>query len=353
MRRLNLSDVTEGMFLGKTLYSEDGRVLLKAGTKLKARYIERLDELGVITVYVMESEDDALDMPDVLSESTRVQAMKTVKSVTDSLRTDADVDSDAVHNVVSTMIDEIISNKEILVGLSDIRTVDSYTFGHCVNVCVLCILAGLSLGFDHAKLKDMGVGALLHDVGKIMIPKEILTKAGKLSKEEFEIVKEHPHKGFQVVRKITGVNILSAHVAYQHHERLDGTGYPRGLREDEIHEFGLVAAVADVFDALTADRVYRQALMPSRAAAILRSYSVTQFSSLMVEKLLENIALYPVGSIVELNTGEVCQVVKVRRSSTDRPVVRILTDADGVALTTCEELDLSKCCGRIIVDVRN
>lgn len=353
MRRLNLSEVTENMILGKTIYSEDGRVLLKAGTKLKSRYIQRLNDLGVSAIFVLESEDDVLDVPDVLTEATRVQAMKTVKSVTDSLESDGTIDGEAVQNIVGVMIDEIISNQDILVGLSDIRTVDSYTFGHSVNVCVLCILTGLSLGYELSKLKHLGVGALLHDVGKVMVPKEILTKAGKLTKEEFKIIKQHPRRGFEVVRKIVGVNILSAHVAYQHHERLDGTGYPRGLCDDEIHEFGLIAAVADVYDALTADRVYRRAMMPSRAAAILRSYSVTQFSPYILEKLLENIAVYPVGSIVKLNTGEICQVVRVRRHFSDKPVVNILVDAHGRELRTPEELDLSQCPDRVITDVGN
>jgi HD-GYP domain-containing protein (c-di-GMP phosphodiesterase class II) len=351
MKRLNLSEVNENMFLGKTLYSEDGRVLLKAGTKLKPRYIQRLQELGVMSLYVMES-DDVLNVPAVLSEVTRIQAMKTVRNVTDNLRDDMTIDGAQVQNMVDTMIDEIISNREILVGLGDIRTADSYTFGHCVNVCVLCILIGLSLGFTREKLRDMAVGALLHDIGKVVIPKEILAKSDKLSKEEFEIIKEHPSKGFEVIKKIKDVNIISAHVAYQHHERLDGSGYPRGLSGDEIHEFGSIAAVADVYDALIADRVYRQALTPDKAAAVLRSYAYTQFSSYVVEKLLENVAIYPEGSIVELDTGEICRVVLVRKGQTDRPLVRVLIDADGVELTEYEEIDLADCHDRSIVDVR-
>ena len=156
--------------------------------------------------------------------------------------------------MVDQIIDELLADLSVLVNLTDIRTFDDYTFASLSNVSVLAIMTGITMGYNDLQLKELGVGAILHDLGKIRIDKSILSKTGELSKEEYEEVKRHPVYGFEILRQYQDVSLLSANVAFQHHERWDGSGYPRGLSGENILEYARIVAACDVYDALLADR---------------------------------------------------------------------------------------------------
>jgi HD-GYP domain-containing protein (c-di-GMP phosphodiesterase class II) len=209
-----------------------------------------------------------------------------------------------------------------------------------VNVAVLSVMTGISLGYNELKLRDLGVGALLHDLGKVKIDERIYNKPGSLTSEEFDTIKLHTTYGFEMLQSMKSVNILCAHVAFQHHERFDGQGYPRGMKGKEIHDFARIVSLADVYDALTADRPYRRALRPYHAVEYLNSMGGTQFDPDLTKAFVEHIAIYPVGSYVNLNTKQKAIVVSVNKPNKTRPVVRVLTDIDGNP-TTPFELDLS------------
>lgn len=340
MRRILTQKLVSGMKLAKTIYSSDGIVLLGQGMELRPQYIKRLLDMEVMSVFIEDEMSEGIECNDVIDERTRVAAVKTVREIVQCHTMGKTVDVRKAKQHVNDIVDELFYSKDVLVNVSDLRAKSDYTFYHMVNVAVLSVMTGISLGYNELKLRDLGVGALLHDLGKVKIDENIYNKADKLTDEEFEHVKQHASYGFDLVRNMEAVNVLCAHVAYQHHERFDGQGYPRGLRGKEIHDFARIVALADVYDALTADRPYRRAMLPYHAVEYLVAMGGTQFDPELTSVFVEHIAIYPVGTFVELNTKEKAIVVTVNKLHKTRPVVRVLTEADGARLKQPVELDL-------------
>jgi len=343
--RIPLDKVRKGMRLARAIYSADGRVLLNSGVKLKPEYIIKLRQLGYPAVYV-GTEDEDYPIPEVISERTRVEAVRCVRDLFTGEKL-GEGDLTPVLESVRSIVDEIVAEKEVMVSLSDIRSYDDYTFGHSVNVCALSVLIGSSFGLDQISLRELGVGAILHDIGKMMVPRSILLKPGKLSDDEFDIMKKHTKNGFEVLRQKYELSAKVCQVAYQHHERIDGSGYPRQLRGDQIILYARITGLADVYDAMTADRAYRPAFAPAKVLRLIRDLSGVEFDQDLVDVFFRHVAFYPLGSRVLLNTGEIGFVVD--HNMNDRqPVVRLLYDQTGRRVEELSELDLSKENGRCI-----
>ncbi len=271
MRRVSLKYLRPGMIIARPVYSGDGRLLLASGLSLTENYIKRLAELGIGSLYIEDQLFHGdLNIDDVVSEQTRIQSVKLVKEAFHSLEKEKYIDTWAVRKAVDDMADEIFSNKDILVNYFDIRTYDDYTFNHSVNVTILSILAGITLKYNRVQLRELAIGALLHDIGKVHLDKKILNKKGKLTAEEYKHIQQHSLYGFNTLRSYYEIPILSSIIAYQHHERLDGSGYPQCLKGEEIHEYSRVVMVADVFDALTSNRPYRKAYSVPHAIDIVK-----------------------------------------------------------------------------------
>jgi len=226
--------------------------------------------------------------------------------------------------------------------LTSVYVHDNYTFSHSTNVTIYTLAMAMKMGYNDKQLNEIGMGSMLHDIGKVVIPKEILNKPGKLTDEEFALVKEHPTFGFELLRKEHSISLLSAHCAFQHHEKLDGTGYPRGLKGNEIHEYGKVMAIADVFDALTSNRSYRSAMLPHTAMEIIFAGANTHFDANLIRVFQQSVATYPEGVTVKLNTGEEGVVIKYEFSAPARPLVRIIKDPNGKRIEKPYDLDLAK-----------
>jgi HD-GYP domain-containing protein (c-di-GMP phosphodiesterase class II) len=188
----------------------------------------------------------------------------------------------------------------------------------------------------------LGAGALIHDIGKTRLDKELLNKPGQLTPEEYNEIKRHSETGFEILRANREMSLLSAHIAFQHHERWDGQGYPRGLRGEEIHPYSRIVSVADVFDALVADRPYRKAFSTNQAISLMRRMSGTQFEPTILEVLISNIAEFPIGSVVTLSSGEIAVVVDTNKEKPTQPVVRVVFNKRWKPLTTVREIDLIK-----------
>ncbi|QGG48425.1 HD-GYP domain-containing protein [Heliorestis convoluta] len=345
MRKISMEQLTPGMILARTLYSSDGKILLGAGITVSASFIERLKKLGIPAVFIKDQLTDDLPIPQVIRESVRNATIKTVRDTffRVQLLGEKGIDGREIKKAVSHLIDEIIANRHILIHMSDIRAYDDYTFGHSVNVAVLATLTGLALGYNELKLRDLACGALLHDIGKMFVPIEILNKPGSLTDDEYKEIQKHSYYGFDVIRKKReDFSSLSAHVAFQHHERFDGTGYPRGLHGNDIHEFARIVAVADMFDALVADRVYRKGFLPYQAHEILMAATSQHLDPSITQVFLQNIAIYPIGSVVQLNTGAVGIVVDVNKLFQTRPVVRLIFSDEGKQLVEATEIDLTR-----------
>ncbi|MGI6551427.1 MAG: HD-GYP domain-containing protein [Syntrophomonadales bacterium] len=343
MRRVSLEYVEPGMKVGRTIYSTEGRPLLVSGMVLNENYIQRLRDYGIGSIIIKDDMFEEIEEPpDIISEQTRLESVKTVREVFRNFETKKRIDLKTVQETVNNLIDEVLSNRDLLMNFSDIRSYDDYTFCHSVQVCVLSIITGLSMGLDQLKLKELGAGALIHDIGKTRLDKELLNKPGQLTPEEYNEIKRHSETGFEILRANREMSLLSAHIAFQHHERWDGQGYPRGLRGEEIHPYSRIVSVADVFDALVADRPYRKAFSTNQAISLMRRMSGTQFEPTILEVLISNIAEFPIGSVVTLSSGEIAVVVDTNKEKPTQPVVRVVFNKRWKPLTTVREIDLIK-----------
>ncbi len=349
MHRLPVAKARAGMVVGKPVLGSNGQMLLSAGMVLTDSYIMRLREKGVPSVYIQEQVPELMvDVQDVISDESRLRANVVVRDLLKDARSELAVArrgfvtlNDAqVRKSVNSLVDELLQNRDIAVNLADIRTLDNYTFGHSVQVGVLSILTGITMGYDNLKLRDLGIGAILHDIGVTRVQDYIATKAGALTPEEMAEMQKHCEYGFDMLRYQPNISLLSAHVAYQHHEKHNGQGYPRGLKGDEIQEYARIVAIAEQYDSLISDRPWRPAHLPHEAVEIIAGGGDYFFDYRVVKPFLANIAVYPVGTMVELNDGTRGIVTSVQKGITLRPQVRLVRYADGTAIRPPLEIDL-------------
>lgn len=343
MRRVKIQELNFDMVVARNIYDSDGRILLHAGVELNQNYVNRLGQMGISSVYIRDEFDSCnIPIPDVVSEETRIETVKIIKQNFECLEHDRKINTRSIKRMVDNIIDELLANYNVLVNLNDIRSFDDYTFAHSVNVCILSIMTGMTMLYHDLKLKELGIGALLHDIGKTKIDKQILNKTETLTREEFTEIKRHTEYGFEILRSNDDISLLAAHVAYQHHERWDGKGYPRQLAGDHIHTYARIVAAADVYDALLADRPYRPSYSVHQAITILKNMSGIYLDADCVSALISNIAIYPIGSLIELNTGEIGIVVDTNKESPTRPIIRIIIDNNRHRIVRQHEIDLSK-----------
>lgn len=340
MRLVSVDHVKPHTFLAKTIYDDQGRVLLAKGTQLNEHYIRRLGDLGIWSLYIQDDLAASIEIDDVVSERTRVQVIQTTKEALQKAQAGRSIDSRKIREAVGGIIDEILQTPDIIVHITDVRSLQDHTFGHSVNVCILSMITGMAMGYDQLKLKELGTGALLHDVGKAMIPQHIINSPKVLSAEEYRLVQNHSSLGFEALRKSENISAVVADVAFQHHERFNGKGYPRNLAGKDIMEFARVVAIADVYDALTTDRPYRKRLLPHEVVEIIRDSYDDDFDGEIVVEFIRNIAPYPKGSIVLLNSGHKGIVVDVRKESPTRPKIQLLYDNKGAKVPGNPIVDL-------------
>ncbi|OGO77329.1 MAG: hypothetical protein A2Y23_02845 [Clostridiales bacterium GWB2_37_7] len=351
MRRISVERVKDGMELAKTLYSIEGNILLNAGIKLKESYVNKFKEIGIGEIYINDSLSSDIFIEDIISDETRFEARMAIKKAMDHVMCGNNLDAKPVRNAVGKIVEELLSVKDAVINLQDIKTVDNYTFNHSANVCVLAAVTGISMGYDSSKLKELCLGALFHDIGKTKIPNEILNKPGPLTPEEYEIIKRHARFGYEILKQNGELSSYTSYIALTHHEQYNGEGYPLGLVGKAIHEFSRIVSVADVYDAMTSNRVYRKRLNISEVVEYMISLGNHQFDYEIVRKLLEHISVFPLGTYVTLSTGETAIVVDNNKNFPSRPVVRLIKDPSGVAYENFNEIDLTSYNSIVIADV--
>ncbi|MBC7343394.1 MAG: HD-GYP domain-containing protein [Clostridia bacterium] len=343
MRKMPVQFLQPGMRVGRAIYSADGRVLLNAGVVLRPRFIEALKDLGISSIYIEDKDLEGVEIVEAISESTRLEATKMVRDLMEGVKNGYPViiEAERVNRVIGNMIDELLKQHDLIVDLADIRVTDEYTFGHSVNVCVLSLLTGITLNYSRSNLEQLGMGAILHDLGKTRVPEHILNKPGPLTPEEFSEIKKHTIDGFTLLSE-QNLPPSTARVALEHHERYNGGGYPQGLKGTEIHDYARVVGIADVYDALTTDRVYRKAYPPNEAYELIAGSGNHAYDYQIVTAFLSNVAAYPVGTYVQLNTGEIGIVTGTPRKKSQRPNVRILYDPCGQRMRHPHEVALAE-----------
>ncbi len=252
------------------------------------------------------------------------EAQTVVQGVMQDVRLGKNIESGKVTKVVNDMIDSIFRNPDALSSLTRVKGYDEYTFVHSINVCVLSLTLGRHLAFPREDLRTLGIGALLHDAGKIRVPSAILNKAGKLTDDEFAVMKMHTVYSAEVLEAAEGVPAEAREVALQHHERFNGKGYPYGLQGDAIGRFGMVAAIVDVYDAMTSDRVYARGMPSFESIKKIYEWGGMHFRPEYVEHFIRCMGIYPLGTVVLLDTEEVAVVTTINHAKLLRPEVEII-----------------------------
>lgn len=270
------------------------------------------------------------------------QALETIHEVLDSIKKGTSFSLEKVEKTVENIVESILRNPDTLISLSQIKGYDEYTYTHSLGVSILVTSLAYSMGYAGERLLLTGIGGLLHDIGKMRIPETILNKPGKYTDWEFRVMKKHPEHGLEIVKDKKGFSDFSRAVIIQHHERYDGRGYPYGLKGKQIEEVGLISAVADVYDALTSNRVYRAAWPPQKALALIFQGADIDYSRRIVELFTKQLGVYPAGSFVRLMSGAMGVVTRVDRGNLLAPKIAILFDEHGKRLDKPVEWDLSE-----------
>jgi HD-GYP domain-containing protein (c-di-GMP phosphodiesterase class II) len=365
---ISVDDLRTGMTLGVGLHNREGHTLLGPGISLTAAYIARLRELGCWAVWIDDEETRDIPYEHNLSESTRLggaaeihrtftlaarqgpgpsaASAGEIRAAFQGGRLQRTFDSHPAIDRLMTQVDHLVGevlDRPLLTGLGSLRSWDTYTFHHCLDVAASATMLGRLVGYDIETLKKLAVGCMLHDIGKIFIGDGITNKPGPLTPEESRRIEEHPVLGYLFLRDTLRLGILPAHVAYQHHERQDGTGFPRGLtgtnrivRGLEIHVPGQIlplaeiAAIADFHDSRSSDRPYRRATAPDQVWNMLREGGGSHFNREMVDLFLSVLPPYPLGSRIVVTGGRwrgyTGVVSRVDRQALARPVIRLLAD---------------------------
>lgn len=271
------------------------------------------------------------------------QAAKLViQQAMEDVRMGRALNMEAVSEVVGKMSDSILRNPDALTSLTRLKQFDEYTFFHSVNTSALALSVGRHLGYERVALLQLGTGMLLHDIGKTLIPVEILNKPGRYDPGEFEIMRQHVLRGAEILSSTTGLNDMFLKPALEHHERVDGTGYPHRRPKADLSEFGLIAAIVDIYDAVTSDRCYHKGKTPYDTLQMLYKLGAQgHVDGTLAQQFVQVVGVYPVGSCVLLDTGEKAIVRQFNHQAPLRPLVILITDEAGCHRSTPLDLDLA------------
>ena len=335
MRAVSVMNLTPGLKLGKTVYDDKGLVLLRSGVSLSEAYISQLMRKNIPAVYVDDELSKGIEAKDVIDYEVRVKAVLQIKDIFEDLnpsknKTAVRYISDQHYQSVKTMfngiLENLLKNKGASLNMAEMMSTDLYTYSHSLNVAILSVLTAQSLGLPQDKIRELGVGALLHDVGKMTVPDQILNKPGKLTEAEWKLMKQHPENGYEMVRDNSGISAYTKAIILSHHERIDGSGYPNRYKGDKIHLLTQIVSLADTFDAITSDRCYRERMPSYQAVEIITGQVHQGFNEKIFQAFIKNVELYPPGMIVQLSNDEKAMVISNNREQPTRPFVRLLND---------------------------
>ena len=278
----------------------------------------------------------------VIAQQVHSQAQNLVGNFMSSVKLGSTIDIAPIHQLADELQNSVLRNANALSCLGRIREKDNYLLEHSVNLSVLMSLFGSYRKLAPDILHQTIVGALLHDLGKILTPDEILHKPGRLTAEEFEVMKLHARHSRDILASTEGIGEIAVITAAQHHEKLDGSGYPEGLKGEEITEYGRMVAITDVYDAITSDRVYHKGMTPTQGLKKLLEWSGDHLDPVLVKQFIRCIGLYPVGSLVLLESGRLGVVVETNDDDQRLPVVRVMYHTRFRLPITVETIDLSR-----------
>lgn len=315
-----------GAIIDQAIVDRTGRILIARGTTLDDYLIEALLKMGITSIYTREGEEDPEDenvsietletieklkVPDrakvQLSESVKARVSEGIQYLYSNTSTDSF--SDTANNIANDLMKAITDNDAIAIDINTLKVSDEYTFKHSVDVATMAMVIARKHGMKEKEVFEIGVSGLLHDLGKSQIPLEILNKAGRLTEEEFAIMKQHSVFGYRILNGKNNVSQTIKLGVLQHHEKISGQGYPLGLNENQICPYAKILSVADVYDALVTERPYKKAFSQQDAIELIMSMT-PDLDITVIESFLKSMILYPVGTTVQLSNGEKARVVE-------------------------------------------
>ncbi|ABR46931.1 metal dependent phosphohydrolase [Alkaliphilus metalliredigens QYMF] len=335
MRYVPIEYVTEGSFLAQPLLSPSGQVLLSRGARLTPGIVDKIKRAGFYSIYILDNISDQ-EIEDIIRPEVRQRAISTFRQLalvagrdgkqTKGQQREMEKNIVDLNQLMKSVVDDIFNQKDLVMNLIDIKNIDSYTYSHSVNVMLHAVLLGVGMDLNRNQIYDLAAGSMLHDIGKIFVPEDILKKPGALSQEEYKIIQEHTNRGFSFLKEHTELSAVARIVSLQHQERVDGTGYPFKLKDKEIHTFSKITAVADVYDALISNRHYRRALPVNEALEYIMGSGGSLFDIKMVKAFVQKVNPYPIGTLVKLSNSLKGVVEDVNSPFYLRPIVKILRE---------------------------
>jgi len=282
-----------------------------------------------ITLQVVEREQETFRKELKVARKIHHRTRGYIDQLLDDVRLGNSLDTDTARELVGEIADSISRSPNAMLWLTHMKKRDEYTSIHCMNVCILAVTFGRTLGLERKQLDMLGLGALLHDIGKMNVPLEILNKPGRLTDEEFDIIKTHSMSGYNLLRQKKDMPGEVLDIVRSHHERINGRGYPDGLTADFIGLLVQITSIVDVYDAITSDRCYHDGIAPHDALKNMFDWAGENFDADLVENFIKCLGIYPIGSMVELNTGHIGIVVSASEKARLRPIILVVINKNG------------------------
>lgn len=328
MRLEYIERVKSGDVLGKNILTGRGRTLLRCGVTLNDIYINRLERLGINYVYIEDERFDDIDHENDELSQLKQSVLVSMNNIVKSVKNSRWKNLNKSFEQVDELIDYIINSKGVITNLYDIQSYDNCTYLHSINTCIMALFLAKSTNrFSMQRLVDLGKGGILHDIGKTKINYKISNKKGPLTKEEYAEMKKHTIYGKLILERNPRISEDILKIVEQHHERVDGTGYPCKLKGNEISDLAKIVCICDVYDAVSNDRNYRKKFSPSDAYELILAGNGTMFDSSMVSCFKDTFSVYPLGSCVKLSNGVEGYVVRQNARFPDRPEIRVVYDS--------------------------
>jgi putative nucleotidyltransferase with HDIG domain len=342
-RRLKLLGV-ERVTIDRGVTEEEIATFVEAVTTLDLRpdgesaAFPTLPHIRVGRVTVQQKVEGSVDM--AAFKRLYTEAVSEAESVWESARTEGQPDPTVARTMVDGLAQAVSQNRTALLALTTLKNYDNYTFTHMVNVSILTMGQARALAIDGPLLREFGLAALMHDIGKVRTPLEILNKADKLTDAEFTIMKRHTVDGAEILRATPDIPALVPVVAFEHHLRIDGTGYPTAVKRPQLNVGTMLCSIADVYDAMRSQRSYQQAFPSDRVLEVLKRNDGLQFDQHLVRRFVQLVGIYPAGNAVRLDTGELAVVMKIYAPDPHRPQVRVIVDRTGERLAVPYDVNL-------------
>lgn len=357
MRVLPIRYVKNGHKLAQTLKDEEGRILLRAGMEITPKMKKRLNDYGIYSIYVDDGYSD-VELQDVIQPELRQKAVRSIKRAFNQCQiSEKKADSKKQHLAIvkerekglselsklsESIMNDLLTNKDIAVNLVDIKKKDDFLFQHSMNVAVLSMIIGSELNINARDLKVLCLGAMLHDIGKTLIPEDLIMKKGKLSAAEKRLYEEHPQRGYDYLRGSQSVSARARIVTLQHHERCDGCGFPKQIVD--AHTFSKIVAIADTYDNLTSDTPRHSAIPANEALEYILGNAGSQYDIDCVRAFNARVIPYPVGTLIRLSNGSVAIVREINHNFPMRPIVEILKYRKCIDLLNVMDLTITGVC---------